>query len=51
MILAPWIMRLYLLGVTDPAEHAAQLELGTFFLGGSSRRSCSTGWARSRPGS
>jgi putative peptidoglycan lipid II flippase len=32
MILAPWIMRLYLLGVTDPAEHAAQLELGTFFL-------------------
>jgi putative peptidoglycan lipid II flippase len=32
MILAPWIMRLYLIGVTDPAEHAAQLELGTFFL-------------------
>jgi putative peptidoglycan lipid II flippase len=32
MILAPWIMRLYLLGVTDPAEHAAQLEVGTFFL-------------------
>ena len=32
MILAPWIMRLYLIGVTDPADHAAQLELGTFFL-------------------
>jgi putative peptidoglycan lipid II flippase len=32
MILAPWIMRLYLIGVRDPAEHAAQLELGTFFL-------------------
>jgi len=32
MILAPWIMRLYLLGVTDPAEHAAQLEVCTFFL-------------------
>src|SRR3954451_318265 len=32
MIVAPWIMRLYLIGVKDPAEHAAQLELGTFFL-------------------
>src|SRR4029078_11499671 len=32
MVLAPWIMRLYLPGVTDPAEHAAQLEVGTFFL-------------------
>jgi putative peptidoglycan lipid II flippase len=32
MILAPWIMRLYLIGVTNPADHAAQLELGTFFL-------------------
>ncbi len=32
MIAAPWIMRLYLLGVKDPADHAAQLELGTFFL-------------------
>jgi putative peptidoglycan lipid II flippase len=32
MVAAPWIMRLYLIGVKDPAEHAAQLELGTFFL-------------------
>ena len=32
MILAPWIMRLYLIGVKGPADHAAQLELGTFFL-------------------
>jgi putative peptidoglycan lipid II flippase len=32
MIFAPWIMRLYLIGVTNPADHAAQLELGTFFL-------------------
>jgi putative peptidoglycan lipid II flippase len=32
IVLAPWIMRLYLIGVKDPAEHAAQLELGTFFL-------------------
>lgn len=32
MILAPWIMRLYLIGVRNPADHAAQLELGTFFL-------------------
>ena len=32
IVFAPWIMRLYLIGVKDPAEHAAQLELGTFFL-------------------
>ncbi len=32
MVFAPWIMRLYLIGVKDPADHAAQLELGTFFL-------------------
>jgi putative peptidoglycan lipid II flippase len=32
MVAAPWIMRLYLLGETDPATHAAQLETGTFFL-------------------
>jgi putative peptidoglycan lipid II flippase len=32
IVFAPWIMRLYLIGVEDPADHAAQLELGTFFL-------------------
>jgi putative peptidoglycan lipid II flippase len=32
MVAAPWIMRLYLVGVKDPADYAAQLELGTFFL-------------------
>src|SRR4051794_41675600 len=32
MILAPRILRLYLVRVKTPAEHAAQLELGTFFL-------------------
>jgi putative peptidoglycan lipid II flippase len=32
MIAAPWIMRLYLIGVSDPAMHAAELEMGTFFL-------------------
>jgi putative peptidoglycan lipid II flippase len=32
IVFAPWIMRLYLIGVKDPGEHAAQLELGTFFL-------------------
>jgi putative peptidoglycan lipid II flippase len=32
IVFAPWIMRVYLIGVKDPAEHAAQLELGTFFL-------------------
>ena len=32
MIAAPWIMRVYLVGVTDPATHAAELEMGTFFL-------------------
>ncbi|MDP9184920.1 MAG: murein biosynthesis integral membrane protein MurJ [Actinomycetota bacterium] len=32
MIAAPWIMRVYLLGVKDPATHAAELELGAFFL-------------------
>jgi putative peptidoglycan lipid II flippase len=32
IVLAPWIMRLYLIGVSDPATHAAELESGTFFL-------------------
>ena len=32
MIAAPWIMRAYLVGVTDPAQHEAELEQGTFFL-------------------
>ena len=32
MAAAPWIMRLYLIGVTDPATHAAELDAGTFFL-------------------
>jgi putative peptidoglycan lipid II flippase len=32
MIAAPWIMRVYLLGVSDPETHAAELEMGTFFL-------------------
>jgi putative peptidoglycan lipid II flippase len=32
MIAAPWIMRLYLIGVSDPVAHQAELEAGTFFL-------------------
>jgi putative peptidoglycan lipid II flippase len=32
MIAAPWIMRVYLVGVDDPATYAAELALGTFFL-------------------
>ena len=32
MIAAPWIMRVYLVGVDDPATHQAELETGTFFL-------------------
>lgn len=32
MIAAPWIMRVYLLGVGDAATRAAELETGTFFL-------------------
>jgi putative peptidoglycan lipid II flippase len=31
-IAAPWIMRLYLSGVTDPVRRAQETELGTFFL-------------------
>lgn len=29
---APWLMRLFLLGVDDPQQHAATLDLGTRFL-------------------
>jgi putative peptidoglycan lipid II flippase len=32
MVAAPWIMRLYLVGVSDPVAHQAELEAGTFFL-------------------
>jgi putative peptidoglycan lipid II flippase len=31
-IAAPWIMRLYLSGVSDPVRRAQEAELGTFFL-------------------
>lgn len=32
MLAAPWIMRLYLSGVQDPAQREAQIALGTTFL-------------------
>ncbi len=32
IVAAPWIMRLYLAGVTDDAQRAEQVELGTYFL-------------------
>jgi putative peptidoglycan lipid II flippase len=31
-VFAPWIMRLYLTGETDPVRKAQEIELGTFFL-------------------
>ncbi len=40
---APWIMRLYLAGVTDAVQRAQQVELGTTSSGGSCPRWCSTG--------
>src|SRR5262249_12849177 len=32
MLIAPWIMRLYLSNVDDPARRQQETELGTFFL-------------------
>lgn len=32
MVCAPWIMRLYTAGITDPVEHAYVNQIGTFFL-------------------